>query len=77
VIELNYRERRPGFIQALQKLCNENQANEKWMKNVSAIELKPILKKEDYYILDLHLNKQGNLKVGERIAKTIQSLQTK
>ena len=77
VIELNYKERRPGFIQALQKLCNENQANEKWMKNVSAIELKPILKKEDYYILDLHLNKQGNLKVGERIAKTIQSLQIK
>ena len=77
VIELNYWERHSEFINALQKLCNENPVKEKLMGNLYPIDIKAILRKEDYYILDVHLTKQGNFKVGEHLAKTIQKLQTK
>ena len=77
VIELNYNERQSRFINTLQNLISESLEKEKFMKNLYPVDITSILRNEDYYVLDLHLNKQGNLKVGQHLAKAIQSLQSK
>ena len=77
VLELSYRERHSQFITALQNLINQNPAKQIFLKNIFTLDVKTFLRKEDYYLMDVHLRKQGNFKVGEHLAKTIKSLQNK
>ena len=74
VIELNYRESGSQFITALQKTVNRRAGQAAFLKNLTVVNVSPLLGKEDYYILDIHLTRQGNLKVGDHLAGIIQEL---
>ena len=74
VIELNYRESGSQFITALQKMVTREAGQKPFLKNVTVVNVNPLLGKEDYYILDIHLTIQGNLKVGNKLADVIKKL---
>ena len=77
VLELSYRESLSQFMPALQKLVKEETGKRDFLKNLVVLNIKPLLGKEDYYILDVHLTREGNLKLGNYLAEVIKGLQNR
>ena len=77
ILELYYRESVSQFIPALQKLITEDTGKRDFLKNLVVLNVKPLFGEEDYYILDIHLTKQGHLKLGNHLAEVIKRLQQK
>ena len=77
VLELNPIEKGTQFITSLQKLVNQEAGKRDFLEKIMVLDVKPLLGKEDYYILDIHLTRQGNIKLGNHLADIIKSLQNK
>lgn len=75
VVELSPQKWSSVFLSEVTKVANESQFAEEFSGNIMFVDLNKILKKEDYYLLDLHLTKEGNAKVGTYLAKIIKQLQ--
>ncbi len=60
---------------SLKELDNIHQALIDWLsfEGISSIDMKPVLKKEDFYLFDGHLNPAGQSKVADQILKKIRS----
>lgn len=75
VVELSPEKWASVFLKEVKTVANEGFFKQRFSENIVFEDLNKILKKEDYYLLDLHLTKQGNMKVGTYLAKTIKQLQ--
>ena len=77
VFELHALQTSTQFIYDLQNLVNERMPSQEFMKKLDIVNIKPILNKDDYYVLDIHLTKQGNFKVGKYLSGIIKTFQNK
>lgn len=61
-----------NFISELKKIAMKSPYLEKFGRSLTALDLQPVLKKEDYYILDVHLNAGGHRKVANAVLSALQ-----
>lgn len=76
VTELNPRNTKSLFIEALSERLRNTDKKTLIRSKIIPLNIMPLLNQKDYYILDVHLTRQGNLKVAEQLAKTINLLKS-
>lgn len=75
VIELSPEKWASVFLDEVKSVANEAFFKQRFEGNLIFLDLRKILNRGDYYLLDLHLTKKGNIKVGTYLSKTINRLQ--